>query len=169
MERTILAVDGADDQRTRGRSSANCRSAAGVEVGLIPDHIVLDGDPAPLPRKGHSSAPIFGPCLLWLNCWMDQDAIWYGGRPPPRPLCLRWHLAPVENAHSSPHFSAHVYRGQTAGCIRIPLGTEIGLGPGDVVLDGDPVPPRKLDSSSYFSAHFAVARSPISAAAEHFY
>jgi len=24
----------------------------GMEVGLSPDHIVLDGDPAPLPEKG---------------------------------------------------------------------------------------------------------------------
>jgi len=30
-----------------------------------------------------------------------------------------------------------------SGCIRIPLGTEVGLGPGDIVLDGDPAPPRK--------------------------
>jgi len=35
---------------------------------------------------------------------------------------------------------AHVYCDQTAGCIRIPLGTEVGLGPSDIVLDGDPVP-----------------------------
>jgi len=38
----------------------------------------------------------------------------------------------------SPQFSAHVYYGQTAGWIKIPLGTEIGLGQGDFVLDGDP-------------------------------
>jgi len=25
----------------------------------------------------------------------------------------------------------------------MPLGTEVGLGPGDIVLDGDPVPQRK--------------------------
>jgi len=25
----------------------------------------------------------------------------------------------------------------------MPLGTEIGLGPGDIVLDGDPAPPQK--------------------------
>jgi len=25
----------------------------------------------------------------------------------------------------------------------MPLGTEVGLGPGDIVLDGDPAPPRK--------------------------
>jgi len=26
----------------------------GFQVGLVPGHIVLDGDPAPPPRKGHS-------------------------------------------------------------------------------------------------------------------
>jgi len=42
------------------------------------------------------------------------------------------------------HFSAHVYCGQTAGWIKMPLGTELGLGPGmHTVLDGDPAPPRK--------------------------
>ena len=37
-------------------------------VGLHPCHIVLDGDPAPLP-KGHSP-PILCPYLLWLNGWI---------------------------------------------------------------------------------------------------
>jgi len=37
-----------------------------TEVDLSPGHIVLDGDPAPRPpRTGHSSPPLFGPCLLW--------------------------------------------------------------------------------------------------------
>jgi len=37
------------------------------------------------------------------------------------------------------------------------------------VLDGDPAPPmeRGIAASLYFSAHFALARSPISAAAGH--
>ena len=36
----------------------------------------------------------------------------------------------------------------------MPLGTEVGLGPGDIVLDGDPAsPPRKGHSSSHFSAY----------------
>ena len=52
----------------------------GVEVGLASGHIVLDG--AQLP-------PIFGPCLLWPNGWMDHDATWYGGRPRPRRHCVR--------------------------------------------------------------------------------
>jgi len=34
-----------------------------------------------------------------------------------------------------------VYCGQTVGWINMPLGREVGLGLGDIVLDGDPVPP----------------------------
>jgi len=38
----------------------------GTEVDLGPGHMVLDGDLALPPRKGHSSpSPLFGPCLLW--------------------------------------------------------------------------------------------------------
>jgi len=67
----------------------------GTEVGLRLDHIVLDGDPAPPPKKGHS-----------------------------------------------PHFSPHVYCGQTAEWIKMPLGTKVGLGPSHIVLHGDPAPPK---------------------------
>jgi len=36
----------------------------------------------------------------------------------------------------------------------MPLGIQIGLGPGDFVLDGDPTPPRKKGTApSQFSAH----------------
>ena len=59
----------------------------GMWVGLGPGHVVLDGDPAPLPPKG-VEPPIFGPYLLQPNGWMDQDATWYGGRPQPRGLCV---------------------------------------------------------------------------------
>jgi len=34
----------------------------------------------------------------------------------------------------------HSYsRGQTVGWMKMPLGNEVGLGPGHIVLDGDPV------------------------------
>ena len=33
-----------------------------------------------------------------------------------------------------------VYCGQTAGWIKMKLGTQVGLGPGDFVFDGDPAP-----------------------------
>jgi len=60
----------------------------GVQVGLGPGHIVLDGDPARRLPKGQSP-PIFGPYLLWPNGWMDRDATSYGGTPWPRRLCVR--------------------------------------------------------------------------------
>ena len=47
----------------------------GMQVGLGPGHIVLDGDPAPPPPKG-GGAPQFSAYLLWPNGWMDQDATW---------------------------------------------------------------------------------------------
>jgi len=33
--------------------------------------------------------------------------------------------------------------GETVGWIKMPLGTEVDLVPGDIILDGDPAPPRK--------------------------
>ena len=43
-----------------------------------------------------------------------------------------------------PQFSSHFYCGQTARCIKMPLGMDVGLSLGDFVLDGDPVPlPQK--------------------------
>jgi len=67
------------------------------------------------------------------------------------------------------HFTAHVYCGQTAGWIRIPLDTDVGLGLGDIVLDGDPDPPteRGIAAPTFRSIMSTVAkRSPISATAE---
>jgi len=34
-----------------------------------------------------------------------------------------------------------VYCGQTVGWIKMPLATEVDLGPGHIVLDRDPAPP----------------------------
>jgi len=37
-----------------------------------------------------------------------------------------------------------MYGGQTAGWIKMPLGMKVGLGPGDIMLDGDPAPPNTI-------------------------
>jgi len=47
----------------------------GTEVGLRPDDIVLDENPAPLPKRGRSPSLIFGAYPLWQKGWMDQDGI----------------------------------------------------------------------------------------------
>ena len=61
----------------------------GMEVGLGPGDCVRWGPSHTPPKKGQSPT-IFGPRLLWSNGWTDQDATWYGGRPRPRQLCVRW-------------------------------------------------------------------------------
>ena len=124
-----------------------------------------------LPLKGAQPPPppIFGPCLLWPNGWMAQDATWYGGNPRPRRRCLDGVAAPPKRG-TALQFSVHVYCGQTAGWMKTPLGIEIYLGPGHIVLDGDPAPLRKghsTDSSPpLFGPCLLWPRSPISATAE---
>jgi len=60
---------------------------------------------------------------------------------------------PKKGAEPPPQFSAHVYCGQTAVCIRIPLGTDVGLSLDDIVLDGEPAPPPLKGHSPQFSAN----------------
>jgi len=58
---------------------------------------------------------------------------------------------PQKKGHSRPtQFLAHVYRGQTAGWIKMPLGTVVNLGPGDVVLDGVAATPPKRGTAPIF-------------------
>jgi len=83
-----------------GQTAGWIKMALGMEVGPVPVHNVLDGDTA------------FGPCLLWPNGWMDEDAAWYGSKPRPRPHCTRLGLSSRERGTAAPPlFSAHVYCG----------------------------------------------------------
>jgi len=121
------------------------------EVGLHTSNTVLDGDPAPLPdKKGQSPLPIFSPCLLWTSGWVHQDATWHAGRPRPRRYCDGWGPSSPSLKGHSPQFSAHVRCGQTVRWAEMRLGTEVGLGPGDFVLDGDPAPPKRGTASQFF-------------------
>jgi len=97
---------------------------------------------------------------------MQQDTAWYGGRPRSWRQRVRW--GPPKGVPKNPLiFSAHVYCGPTATWNKTPLGTEVGLGPGDIVLDGDPAPPWKGTQQPPFRPMSIVAkRSPISATAE---
>ena len=106
--------------------------------------------PSPLPQKG--TARNFGPCLFWPNGWMDQDASWYGGRPLPRRHCVRWGPSPPPQKGRSPQFLADVYCGQTAGWMKTPLGTEVDLGPGHIVLDGSQLCAKRVQQPLIFSA-----------------
>jgi len=60
----------------------------GMQVGLGPRHIVLDGDPPPSEKGAPPHCRLFGPCLLWPIGWMDQDANWYEGKPWLKQHCV---------------------------------------------------------------------------------
>ena len=47
---------------------------------------------------------------------------------------------PAKEVAAPPQFSTHVYCSQTVGWIKMALGMEVGLGPGHIVLNGDPAP-----------------------------
>jgi len=136
-----------------GQMAAWIQMPLGMAVGLNPSDCVKWGPRFPSPKRANPSfrplsivanPPIFGPCLLWPNGWVDQDGIWRGGGPWSRPHCARWGPScPPQKRGKAPKFSAYFYCGQTAGCIKMPLGIEVELSPGDFVLDGDPAPPPK--------------------------
>jgi len=115
-----------------------------MEVGIGPGDFVLDGDQAPLPKRGRSPITNFWPMSIVAK-WLD------GSR---RHLARRWALVqailcwigtqlPSPKRGWSHQFLAHVCCGQMAAWIKMPLGTEVGLGPGDFVFDGDPIPQKK--------------------------
>jgi len=82
---------------------------------------------------------------------MDQDETWRGDRPRPLPHCVRWGAGSLSQRGTAlpPQFSAHVRCGETAGWIKMPLGMEVGLGSGHIVLDGYLVPSKKGHSPQF--------------------
>ena len=107
----------------------------GIEVGLVPGHIVLDGDPASHFPKGHSPQFSARDC-----CGQTAGLI-------KMPVGMKVGVGPGDIVVS---ISARVCCGEMAGLIKMPLDTEVGLGPGDIVLDGDPALLLKTGTSSLF-------------------
>jgi len=96
---------------------------------------------------------------------MGLDGTWYGvvwsWALVDATLCQMGTQLPSRNKGQSrrPQFSAHFYCGQTAGCINMPLGMEVGFSPGDFLLDGDPFPPpQKGVEPLNFRPTFIVAK-----------
>jgi len=96
----------------------------------------------PLPTKGVEPLPNFRPIFIVAKR-LDASRchlVWSPGD------CVRWGLSPLPQKGRSPppNFRPmHVYCGQTAAWIKMPLGTEVGLGQHDIVLDVDPAIPQK--------------------------
>jgi len=143
-----------------GQTGGWIKMTLGMDVGLCPCDIVLDGDPAPAPQKG-TEPPNFRPISIVAKRleirWMHQDATCYGGRLRPRWHCVRWGPSSLPQRGTAPapaNFRPCLL--WPNGCMhQVPLGTEVGLSLGDIVLDGDgdPAPPHLNGHSPQFSAH----------------
>ena len=126
-----------------------------LQVGLGPDQIVLDGDPAPPPQRGTAPAPNF---LAHVYC--SQTAGWtklvlgmeIGLSPADFVLDGDPVPFPQKGAEPPSQFSAHFYCGKRAACIKMPLGIELNLGPGEFVFPLA-APSPKGAQTPQFSAH----------------
>ena len=74
-------------------------------------------------------------------------------RPMPMDRCLSCPVCPVCLSVTL------VYCGQRVGWIKMKLGTEVGLGPGNILLHSDPVPHSKTGHSSQFSTHVCCGQT----------
>jgi len=103
-----------------------------TEVGLSPGDIVLDGDPAPLPKRStaQSSAHVLcGQMAGWMKMPLGTEVGLGSGNS------VRWGPSSPQRT-KAPNFwpmsivalAAHVCCGQTAGWIKMLLGTEVDLG-----------------------------------------
>jgi len=141
-----------------GQTAGCIKMPLGMDVGLSPWDIVLDGDPVPHPNKG-AEPPNFPPVYCgqtsgWIKMplgtkvGLSPGDSMLDGDPAP---------SPQRGVELPPQFSAHCYCGQTAGCIKMQLGMEVGLRPGDCVRWGPSPLPKKgggaRGRATQFSAH----------------
>jgi len=65
---------------------------------------------------------------------------------------------PSPKKGAKPPMFGHFDCGQTAGCVEMPLSTEVGLGLRDIVLDGDPAPTPLKGHAPNFRPMSVVAK-----------
>ena len=91
-----------------GQMAAWIKMPLGMEVGLSPGDIVLDWDPVLPPKKGAEPPPKFSPHFYVakrLDASVKMPLNWYGGRPQPRGLCVRWETSsPPPKGAEPPNF-----------------------------------------------------------------
>jgi len=168
-----------------------------MHIGLGPGHFVLDGNPAPSPQKeGRDptfSAYGCGQTAGWIKMALGTEESLSPGdflldgahfRPistvaerldasrchlvwKPRRLCVRWEPSPYPKRGGAPNFWPTSQCGQKAAWSKTPLGMEVDLGPGHIVLDGVPAPTKGAQQlPPLFGPCLLWPRSLISATAE---
>jgi len=118
----------------------------GLEVGLDPGYIVLDGDPASPSQKGHTPQFLANVCCgqtagwikmpLGMEVGLGPGDIVLDGDPVLPP--------PEKKGHSTPNFGPRLLwsNGWMDQEFKMKRGMEVDLGSGHIVLDGDPAGPQ---------------------------
>ena len=136
------------------------RCHLGWEFGCVgPRNNVLDGDSDPNGKGefyGEKGGPLYiQPGLTCLN--VETRHLWKSNLTTGQ-HCVRWGpISASAKRGTPPEFSAHVCCGQTAELMKMLLGTKVGIGPGDIVLDGDPATLK--GHSPQFSAHVCCGQT----------
>ena len=93
----------------------------GMQVGLGPGHIVLDGDPDDAPPKGHTPLPQFSAhiCCDQMAAWIKMSLGMELGVGPGDFVLDGDPVVPSPKGGRSSKFSAHVYCDQTAGWMKL--------------------------------------------------
>jgi len=111
-----------------GQTAEWIKMPLGTKVGLGRPHCVSCGPG--FPKYGHSP-PLFGPCRLWPNGWINQGAILCTKVGLAQPYCVRWEP-------------------------NSPTGAQPPIfGPGLLWLNGNPSQRWELVVSYRISLHFA--------------
>jgi len=98
-------------QTVRRIGSGRIKMKLGMHVGLGPGHIVLGGDPAPPPPKGHSPQFSAHICCGQMAASIKMSLGMELGLA--RRLCVRWGPRSLSPKGGEAHkFSAHVYCGK---------------------------------------------------------
>ena len=113
----------------------------GMNVGLGPGHIVLDGDLAPLPKGTQHQFLVHVCCgqtagLIKMPLGTEVDL------GPSDRHCVRWGSRSPPQGGTAPPILAHVLR-LRAAWIKVPIDTGVCLGPGHIVLHEDRSSPLK--------------------------
>jgi len=115
-----------------------------MEVGLGPGHIILDGDPASLAKKGNKLQFSDHVCCGQMAGWIKMP---FGTEVDLAPGDIVTDGKPARRKgdraqHPPPQFWPNCC-GQTAAWTKVPLGTDGGLGPGHIVLHEDHSPLKR--------------------------
>ena len=146
--------------------------ALGMEIGLGQVHTLLDGDTAPLPKRGKAPPPQFSSIFIVAKR-LDESRCRLVCRPLPRRLCVRWgpsplpqkasayatlcsmwtQLPPEKGTLTPTQFLAYVFCGQMAGWMKKLLCTAVDLGPRPHCTRRGPSSHERGTAAPLFLAH----------------